>query len=131
MAHINKHLLIALTVFIVEILVATVFSHMRFIRSFIGDYLVVILIYHLVKGFRDFPPLTLAVGVFIFSCGIEIAQYFQLADWLGLERGGVLRVIIGSSFSWLDILMYLLGCVTSYGLDVRFLSKHQSGRTAF
>lgn len=122
----TKHLLIALAVLIIEILVATVFSHWRFIRSFIGDYLVVILIYHLVKGLRNFPPLTLVVGVFIFSCCIEIAQYFQLADVLGLERGGVLRIMLGASFSWLDILMYLLGCITSYCFDVYFLSKNRS-----
>ena len=120
-----KHLLIALLVFLAEILVATTFSHIQFIRSFLSDFLVVILIYHLIKAFLDLPPVSLALGVFFFSCVVEVSQYFHLADALGLPRGSLLSVLLGNSFSWLDLLMYLLGCVTSYILDSRFLSKPQ------
>lgn len=119
-----QHLLIAFFVFITEILIATTFAHTGFIRPFLGDYLVVILLYHLVKSFRVIPPLKLAVGVFIFACLVETAQYFQLADVLGFPRGSVMSIIIGTSFSWADILMYLLGCATSYGLD-RFLLSNR------
>ena len=113
----NKHLLIALAVFVAEILVATTFSHIRFIRSFLSDYLVVILLYHLIKVFRQIPALPLAVAVFIFACAVEVSQYFHLADAMGLRRGGLLSILLGNSFSWLDILMYFLGCLTCYGFD--------------
>lgn len=122
-----QHLLIAVFVFITEILIATTFAHTGFIRPFLGDYLVVILLYHLLKSARDIPPLKLAVGVFVFACMVETAQYFQLADLLGFPRGSIMSILIGTNFSWADILMYLLGCVTSYGL-ARFLfsdAKHQ------
>lgn len=118
-----QHLLIAVFVFITEILIATTFAHTGFIRPFLGDYLVVILLYHLVKSARDIAPLKLAVGVFILACLVETAQFFQLADVLGFPRGSVMSVLIGTNFSWTDILMYLLGCVTSYGLDRFLLSK--------
>jgi len=71
----TKHLLIALLLFIAEIMVATVFADIRFIRSYLSDFLVVILLYHLIKGFRDDPPFALAVVVFVFSCFVEVTQY--------------------------------------------------------
>ena len=117
------HLLIALVLFVIEILVATTFSQVVFVRSFLGDYLVVMLLYHLVKAFRAISPLPLAVAVFIFSCLVEISQYFHLADALGAPRGGLVSILLGTNFSWTDIVMYLLGCITSYLLDTLLLSK--------
>lgn len=122
----TQHLLIAVLVFITEILIATTFAHTGFIRPFLGDYLVVILLYHLVKSARDIPPLKMAFSVFVFACLVETAQYFRLADVLGFPRGSVMSIIIGTSFSWADILMYFLGGVTSYGLDRFLLSKTKS-----
>ena len=109
-----KYLLITLSLFIVEVLIATTFSHSRFIRSYLGDYLVVILLYCLVKSFYDVSPLVLAISIFVFACGIEIAQYFRLADVLGLRPGSMLSILVGTSFSWMDILMYAGGSLTAY-----------------
>jgi hypothetical protein len=111
------HLAIALAVFLVEILVATTFARVRFVRSFLSDYLVVILIYHLVKGCTLLSPRPLAAGVFVFACLVEAAQYVHLVDLLGLRHGSLLAVLIGNSFSWADIFMYLLGCLTSLAVD--------------
>jgi DNA integrity scanning protein DisA with diadenylate cyclase activity len=121
-----KHFLIAFFVFVAEILVATTFSHIRFIRSSISDFLVTILLYHLIKAFIEMSPLTLSIGVFVFSCLVEILQYFHLGDMLGLPRGSLLSILLGTNFSWLDILMYFLGCVTSYCLDSFYLSKKKT-----
>jgi hypothetical protein len=118
-----KYLLIALIIFIIEVLVATIFSHFIFIRSFLGDFLVVILLYFLVKAFRQVTPLPLALAVFVFSCIVETTQYFHLADWLGLQRGNLLSILMGTNFSWVDILMYFFGCITSYFFDSLILSK--------
>jgi hypothetical protein len=119
----TKHLLIVLLVFVAEILVATTFAQVRFIRSSISDFLVVILLYHLVKTFRPVSPLRLAIVVFLLACAVETAQYFHLGDVLGFRRGSLHSILLGTSFSWSDILMYFLGCATSYLLDSRFLSR--------
>jgi hypothetical protein len=121
----TKHLLIALGVFIAEILVATVFAHVWFIRSFLSDFLVVIFLYHLIKAILEVSSFSLAIAVFVFSCIVETSQYFHLADALGLRRGSLLSILLGTSFSWVDILMYFLGCFTAYVLDSRILSKPQ------
>jgi hypothetical protein len=116
-----KHLLIVVAIFFAEILVATRFSNIQFVRSYLSDFLVVILVYHFVKVLRDIPPATLAASVFIFACGIEILQYFHLVDVLGLRSGSLLRILIGTSFSWGDILAYFLGCLTAYFIDLHFI----------
>lgn len=83
----------------------------------------VILIYHLVQSVRDVPPRRLAIAVFLFSCAVETAQYFHVADVLGFHHPSLIRTLIGTSFSWIDILMYLAGCMTSYVVDQRFLRQ--------
>ena len=123
MPHQNPHFLIAILVFLAEILVATTFAHISFVRSFMSDFLVVILLYHLVKSVKDIAPWRLATAVFLFSCGVETSQYFHLSDALGLDRKSLLSVLLGNSFSWGDIVMYALGCLTSYVVDSRFLSR--------
>jgi hypothetical protein len=115
-----KYFLIALITFIIEVLIATIFSDIKFIRYHLSDFFVVILIYYFVKFFYNFQPLTLSIAVFLFACGIEILQYFHIADFLRLSQDGVLRIAIGTSFSWRDFLMYFLGCLASYFADAYF-----------
>lgn len=118
-----KHLAVSVVIFISEILIATVFSDIKFIRNYFGDLLVVMLIYHFIKIFRDVLPWKLGALVFLLACGVEALQYFQLADIMGFARGSLPSIIIGTSFSWHDILMYFLGCVASCFLDMRFFYK--------
>lgn len=119
-----RYLILAVTIFIVEILIATVFSDITFIRAFLGDYLVVILLYCLIRAFWSASPLILSGAVFLFACAVEAAQALGLADALGLPAGSLLRTLIGTSFSWIDILMYFLGCLTTFLLDSIHLRRH-------
>jgi hypothetical protein len=118
----TQHLLIALVIFILEILIATTFAKIGFVRSYLGDYLVVMFLYHLIQSIRPFSPWPLAMGVFVFACAIETAQFFHIVDVLGLQRGNLLRMLIGTHFSWMD-LMYGLGSMTSYLIDTRSMLK--------
>lgn len=114
----NWHsLLLALGILVIEILIATRFANLVFVRSYLGDFLVVMLIYYLVQAFVDVPAYKLAVGVFLFSCGVEIVQLLHPADLLGLQPGSFFYIVLGNRFSWMDILMYLGGCSAAYGLD--------------
>ena len=121
-----KYLLITLGLFIAEVLIATIFSGNQFIRAYLGDYLVVILLYCLVKSFYDVSPLILSVSIFIFACGVEIAQYFRLADVLGLRPGSILSTLVGTSFSWIDILMYFAGSLTACFASIWYLPNSVS-----
>ena len=78
-------------------------------RPFVGDVLVVVLIYAFVKTFIDARPIKVATGVLIFAVIVEISQYFNMAVALGIEDYELARIVFGSTFDLLDILAYLIG----------------------
>lgn len=123
-----KYLLLVLVIIVIEIFVATTFSNFNMIRGNLGDFLVVILLYYLIKLFYNLSPLNLSVWVFSIACVVEVSQYFHLAEVLGLRRGTFLNILMGNTFSLLDLLMYFLGCLTAYFSDtVLFLKAKEGG----
>ncbi len=122
----TKYFLIAVLIFICEVLIATKLSGFKFIRENFGDFLVVILLYFIVKMVRDFPPLPLAICIFVFAVIVEITQYFHLSDELGFRRGSLISILMGTNFSFYDILMYLLGTITAYGFDSAVFRKRST-----
>lgn len=86
--------------------------HDTIIRPYGGDFLVVILIYCFIKSFIDTPPVLTATAVLILSYVVEISQYFQLVTHLGLAHSRLAKILLGTSFSFTDILAYTLGIVT-------------------
>jgi hypothetical protein len=95
-------------VLLLEICIA-LFVRDRFIRPFVGDVLVVILIYSFVRVFLDGPPNRIAISVFAFACLVELGQYLNLVSLLQLQDSQVASIIIGSTFDWKDILAYGVG----------------------
>lgn len=109
-----KFLLLTIVIFLVEILIATVLKDNFFIRAYLGDVIVVMLLYTFVKSFVIIDETKLILGILVFSCIVEFAQYFKIADKLGFQPGTLMYVVIGNSFSWIDILCYAIGCVILY-----------------
>ncbi|MDR6159482.1 hypothetical protein QF023_002998 [Chryseobacterium sp. SLBN-27] len=106
------YFLISLLIFIIEVLIATVFKHIFFVRAYLGDVIVVMLLFTLVKSFVFIKNNSkLIFGIFIFSCLVEWAQYFSIAEKLGLRQGSIMYIIVGNSFSWIDIACYAAGCL--------------------
>jgi hypothetical protein len=107
--------------FAVEVLIATKLSHWRWVRSSLGDYLVVFLVYLGVLFLRpEAEARRLALGTFLFAAAVEVSQALGLADALGLAPGGAAHTVLGATFSWEDLLMYALGCATCLFLDPRY-----------
>lgn len=117
--------LLALLLFITEVIIATKLNHYPFIRHYFGDFLVVILLYFIVKAVTNIKAKPLAIGVFIFALSVETSQYFHLADHLGLAQGGILRIVIGTSFSVSDVVMYAGGTLFVYWFDLLVLNKKE------
>ncbi|WP_100076073.1 DUF2809 domain-containing protein [Chryseobacterium camelliae] len=105
----------AILIFLVEVLIATVLKDIFFIRAYLGDVLVVMLLYAFVRSFAWMDEARLILGIFIFSCMIETAQYFNIAERLGFRPGSIMYTVIGNSFSWIDIACYAAGCIILYG----------------
>ena len=95
---------------LIEVLIA-LYAHDRIIRPYIGDLIVVILIYCFVKSFLNTPVWPTAIGVLIFSYTIEVLQYFDLVSLLGLQDSNLARIVIGTSFAWADLLAYTVGII--------------------
>ncbi len=106
------------TVFLltVEILIGN-FIHDSFVRPFIGDVLVIILIYCLLKTFWKIRVRLAACSVLAFACTIEVLQYFKLVNPLGLQQYKLLVIILGATFDWNDILAYVIGAAAILWLD--------------
>lgn len=108
--------------FLIEILIA-LFVHDQFIRPYIGDFLVVILIYCFVKSFFNTPVLPTALGVLLFAYSVEVLQYFRIVEVLGLQHSRAARIIIGSAFEWQDMLAYTAGIVAVILLEKRRITS--------
>jgi hypothetical protein len=78
----------------------------------------------LVKSFVIVDNKPLAISVWLFSFAIEFAQYFHLVDVLGIENK-IVRIVMGTSFSVSDLLMYTLGCIAIYSLDSWWLRRYR------
>lgn len=96
--------------FFIEVFIA-LYIHDDIIRPYVGDVLVVILIYTFVRSFFSIPILSAATGVLIFSFGVEILQYFKIVEILGLNSSLFARTVIGTTFAWEDIIAYCMGFV--------------------
>jgi len=105
-----------LIILIIELLIAFCFKD-NFVRPFLGDFLVVILIYCCIKSFFKVKSLKLAMVVLLFAFIIEISQYFQLIQLLHLERYFLAKLILGTTFEWLDFAAYTAGIALIIGLE--------------
>jgi len=106
----TKYLCAFAIVLAIEAIIA-VFVHDDFIRPYVGDILVVVLIYCFIKAFVSNGMKYLPLYIFIFALLVEIGQYFNLAELLGLSDYRIARIIIGSTFDMKDIACYLIGCL--------------------
>lgn len=118
-----KYLMIAIFLFLIEVLIATKLKDFFFIRAYLGDVFVVMLIYYFVLALIDFNKTKLIIGIFIFSCLIEFAQYFHFAEVLGFRDNKIMMIVLGNSFSWIDILCYAAGCLLLYLFEVQIFSR--------
>ena len=94
--------------FFVEVFIA-VFVHDNFVRPYLGDVIVVILIYCFIKSFIRLTVLEAAVSVMLFAFTIEFLQFLNIVEILHLEKNKIARTVLGTSFSWMDMLMYVIG----------------------
>jgi Protein of unknown function (DUF2809) len=104
----KKYLLLTLFLFLIEIFIA-LFVTDRVIRPFIGDVLVVCLVYCFLRIFLNTDYWKIALGAFVFACTIEILQYFDYVKLLGLENNRVLSVAMGRTFEVMDFAAYCTG----------------------
>ncbi|MCW4469885.1 DUF2809 domain-containing protein [Flavobacterium sp. MFBS3-15] len=104
----RNYFLLTILLFITEVLIA-LYVHDKIIRPYGGDVLVVILIYCFVRTFFNWRVVPVAVGTLLFAFLVETMQYFKIIEILGLQDSSFFRIVIGTSFAWMDMLTYVIG----------------------
>lgn len=94
-------------ILVAEVCIA-LFVHDAFVRPYVGDVLVTVLLCCLSRVV--FPKLHPALPVFGISLVAELWQWLGLTQKLGLN-GTILGIILGATADWRDILCYGLGCL--------------------
>lgn len=117
---------ITLILLVTEVLIA-LFVHDAFIRPYIGDVLVVVVIYTFIRIFIPEKCRLLPFFVFLFAAGVEALQYFEIVELLGLGNNRFFRILIGSVFDFNDILCYGVGCLLLGVYEV--ISRKKRGST--
>ena len=118
-----KFIILSIVLFMIEISIA-LFIRDRLVRPFVGDMLVVILIFTVCRSFIKADNFRLALSVLVFSFAVEIGQYFNLISILGLQHSELLRTVIGTTFDFHDLLAYSAG--VSLIVLIELLAKYHS-----
>lgn len=116
---------LAILCFIICVLIVKLFNNNPLIRGFIGDIVVIWLIYFFIKGFYDFHSLKLAVFTLALAFATEFLQYLKLIAFFGLEHNAMARLILGSVFDPYDLMAYTVGAVLVYIIDAKVLQVSQ------
>ena len=114
-------LFIAIALLAIEVLIA-LFMRDRFVRPYLGDVLVVMLIFFALRALHPFRPVPLALGTFVFAVAVEVLQAWDLIGRLGWSSSTMAKLVLGNTFQWGDLVCYATGCAASIVL-ARHLDK--------
>jgi hypothetical protein len=104
----RNYFLIAIILFTVEIMIA-LFVTDNIIRPYVGDFLVVILVYCFVRSFFKISILKAAIGTLVFAFVIEFLQYLNFIELIHLKHSRIANLVLGNLFQWIDLIAYTLG----------------------
>ena len=114
--------LAAAALFAVEVFIA-LFVRDAFVRPVLGDVLAVMLVYCGLLSIIRLPRVLAACLAFLVGVMVEIAQYLDVLTLLGLKSNPVARVVLGTTFSWGDIVAYAVGAVLSLIIDTAITAR--------
>lgn len=110
----------ALGLFASLVLLATVGAGLGWIRSFVGDVLAVVWVHCLLASVVWLRPPMRPLLALLVGLVVEAAQYVsQQTGWQ--VASPVLRIVLGSTPDWLDVVAYLIGFVLACVVERRSL----------
>lgn len=105
-----KYLITFTILLCIEILIA-ICVHDTFIRPYVGDLLVVVALYCIVRVIIPDKYRLMPFWIFVFAAFIECLQYLKWVERFGIENNAFLRILMGATFDWKDIVCYGIGCI--------------------
>ncbi|OCP15900.1 MULTISPECIES: DUF2809 domain-containing protein [unclassified Ensifer] len=116
----------SILLFVVLVLLATVGAGWGWIRGFSGDVLAVMWVYCMLASVVTARPQLVAGIAFSLGVAVELAQY--LASNFGVRVSNpILRIVLGATPDWWDVLAYALGAVLVLGMAM--LGRFRQRRT--
>ncbi|KIQ34225.1 hypothetical protein RT97_08590 [Variovorax paradoxus] len=106
----------AVALFIVLALLATVGARWGWLRSFFGDVLAVVWVYFVFKTFIAARVLPLALAALGVGCAVELGQFLASAWHLHIPNRA-LRIVLGSTADWWDVVAYTIGFAAVLALE--------------
>ena len=89
------------------------------IRNYLGDVLVVVLLYTIFRTISPDKPdkwFVIPSAILLFSFVVELLQLWGFCDRFGITNP-LLRIIIGTGFSYVDLACYTIGLIPCYIAD--------------
>ena len=111
----------AILVFIVEGAIAA-FVHDALVRPYLGDSLAVVLVYLALRAVTPLDVGRSAATALAIACAIELAQWFHLADRIGIHDR-LARVVLGTGFDPADFLAYAGGALAVVVVEAAYRSR--------
>ncbi len=123
MALVRRLIYFSLTSFCLAaiILIVKLFNNNHFIRGFIGDVIIIWLIYFFIKTFYNFHALKLATFTLVIAFTTEFIQYLHITTFFGFEQNTVTSLVFGTVFDPYDLIAYTIGAVSIYIIDSRLV----------
>lgn len=111
------YFLVTIILLIIEVMIA-LFVHDNFIRPYVGDILVVIVVYTFIRIWIPVGCSLFPLYVFLFAVLVEVLQFFHFTEVMGLSNNRFFVILIGGTFDWKDIICYGIGCVILVGYEI-------------
>tara|TARA_R100000935_G_C2837405_1_gene168932 strand:+ start:3337 stop:3735 length:399 start_codon:yes stop_codon:yes gene_type:complete len=96
-----------------------------FVRPYLGDFLVVILIYCFLMMISKIAVYKGLLIVLLFSFTIEFLQIIDIVNLLPYQSPEFIMIVLGSSFSLWDLVAYTLGIIFTGILEDYFNRKNE------
>ena len=113
-----RNLIIFLLLFSIEVTIALYIKH-GFLRVVFGDFLVVIMLYYFITSFIQTKSIYIAIVVLIIAYAVEFLQFIEILNIINYKKNDLLNIILGTTFSFKDIIAYTLGIATVYLIENR------------
>ena len=123
------YLSLSILLFLLEFVIER-YTHDDFIRPYVGDFFVVMLLYTLVRSVLNISPLHTALAVLFYSYLLEFTQYLQLSRILGVDQSWIGRLILGNYFAWGDLIAYTAGILVVIVLEKLFSVQRNQAKVA-
>ncbi|MBR5178751.1 MAG: DUF2809 domain-containing protein [Lachnospiraceae bacterium] len=118
------YIILTVVLFGIEVLIG-LFAD-GWVRSYLGDVLVVILLYTICRSVSPDRPVkwyVLPTAILIFSFIVELLQLWGFCDRFGITNN-FLRIIIGTGFSVVDLVCYCIGIIPCYLAEFMIWSRN-------